>query len=120
MPQVFNVRHLPGFAEHRPIIPPDAVYLGRRNARYRLPASKWANPFSIKRETDRGVVIAAYERWLRLPPALHELKGRDLVCWCPPALPRQRAAEAVGEATDRLQTPGLVVHNLTDPACRRR
>jgi hypothetical protein len=58
----------------------------RRNCRgASVPASKWANPFSIKRETDRGVVIAAYERWLRLPPALHELKGRDLVCWCPPA-----------------------------------
>jgi hypothetical protein len=88
MPQVLNVRHLPGFAEHRPIIPPDAVYLGRRNARYRLPASKWANPFSIKREADREAVIATYERWLRLQrhliDALPELARRDLVCWCAP------------------------------------
>ena len=88
MPQVLNVRHLPGFAEHRPIIPPDAVYLGRRNARYRLPASKWANPFSIKREADREAVIATYERWLRLQrhliDALPELAGCDLVCWCAP------------------------------------
>jgi hypothetical protein len=88
MPQVLNIRHLPGFAEHRPIIPPDAVYIGRRNARYGLAASKWANPFSIRREADREEVIATYERWLRLQPhlmdALHELRGLDLVCWCAP------------------------------------
>ena len=88
MPQVFNVRHLPGFAEHRPIIPPDAIYIGRRNARYRLAASKWANPFSVRREADREAVIAAYEKWLRsqrdLMEALHKLEGRDLVCWCAP------------------------------------
>ena len=70
MPQVLNIRHLPGFAEHRPIIPPDAVYIGRRN------------------EADREAVIAAYEKWLRsqrdLMEALHELRGRDLVCWCAP------------------------------------
>jgi hypothetical protein len=88
MPQVFNVRHLPGFAEHHPIVPPDAVYIGRRNARYRLPASKWGNPFSVRREADREAVIAAYEKWLRsqrdLMEALDELRGRDLVCWCAP------------------------------------
>jgi hypothetical protein len=88
MPQVFNVRHLPGFAEHRPIIPLDAVYIGRRNARYRLPASKWANPFSVRREADREAVIATYERWLQLQrhlvDALPELAERDLVCWCAP------------------------------------
>jgi hypothetical protein len=88
MPEVLNIRHLPGFSERCPVIPPSAVYIGRANARYRLPASKWANPFGIKRETDREAVIAAYERWLRLQPdlmaALHELVGRDLVCWCAP------------------------------------
>ena len=88
MPQVFNVRHLPGFAEHRPIISPDAVYIGRASRWYRLQKSKWANPFSIKREADREAVIAAYERWLRLQrhliDVLPELAGRDLVCWCAP------------------------------------
>lgn len=88
MLQVRNIRHLPGFGERRPIIPPGAVYIGRRNARYRLAASKWANPFSIKQETDREAVIATYERWLRQQPrlmdALPELRGLDVVCWCAP------------------------------------
>ena len=90
MPQVLNVRHLPGFAEHRPIISPDAVYIGRASRWYRLQKSKWANPFSIKREADREAVIATYERWLQLQlqrhliDALPELTGLDLVCWCAP------------------------------------
>jgi hypothetical protein len=79
---------LPGFKERQPIIPPDAVYIGRAVRWHRLQASKWANPFSIKREADRTVAIAAYERWLRQQPrrmnALHELAGHDLVCWCAP------------------------------------
>ena len=48
MPQVLNIRHLPGFKERRPIIPPGAVYIGRVNSRYRLLASKWANSFGIR------------------------------------------------------------------------
>jgi hypothetical protein len=88
MSQVLNIRLLPGFSERQPIIPPGAVYIGRANRRYRLRASKWANPFAIKREADREAAIDAYERWLRLQPhlrgALHELSGRDLVCWCAP------------------------------------
>jgi hypothetical protein len=88
MPRVLNIRHLPGFNERRPVLPPGAVYIGRANARYQLPASKWANPFDFKREADREAVIASFERWLRQQPrlmsALHELRGRDLVCWCAP------------------------------------
>jgi hypothetical protein len=88
MPQVFNVRHLPGFKERQPIIPPGAIYIGRVNARYRLPASKWANPFRPQRPTDHETAVAAYERWLgqqpRLMDALPELRGCDLYCWCVP------------------------------------
>ena len=29
MPQVLNIRHLPGFSERRPIVPPNTVYLGQ-------------------------------------------------------------------------------------------
>ena len=36
MPEVLNIRHLPGFSERCPVIPPSAVYIGRANARYRL------------------------------------------------------------------------------------
>ena len=52
MPQILNIRHLPGFSERRPVIPPSAIYIGRANARYRLPASKWANPFAIRQAPD--------------------------------------------------------------------
>jgi hypothetical protein len=89
MPQVLNIRQLPGFKERQPIIPPDAVYIGRAVRWYRLPpTSKWANPFPVKLETDREDIIATYERWLQsqhhLMGALHELRGLDLVCWCAP------------------------------------
>jgi hypothetical protein len=86
MPQVLNVRQLPGFGEHRPIIPPGTVYIGRRNARYGLAASQWANSFRVSQEADRASAIAAYKRWLcqqpRLMEALCELNRCDLVCWC--------------------------------------
>jgi hypothetical protein len=88
MPQVLNIRQLPGFTERQPIIPPGAVYIGRRNARYGLIASKWANPYRPKRPADHEEAVAAYERWLRLQrpliDALPELRGLDLVCWCAP------------------------------------
>ena len=88
MPQVLNVRQLPGFSERRPIIPPGAVHIGRANARYQLPASKWANPFLPKLPADHETAVAAYERWLRSQPrlmdALPELRGLALVCWCAP------------------------------------
>ena len=88
MSQVLNVRHLPGFSEGWPVIPRHAIYIGRRSGRYRLPTSKWANPFVVKRVADRETAIAAYERWLRsqaqLMAALYELHDRDLVCWCAP------------------------------------
>ena len=72
----------------RPIIPFGAVYIGRANRWYRLPKSKWANPFAVRLEADRETAIASYERWLRSQPqlmaALPELHGHDLVCWCAP------------------------------------
>ena len=49
-------------------MPSGAIYIGRANARYRWPASKWANPFRPKRPTDHGTAVAAYERWLRQQP----------------------------------------------------
>ena len=58
----------------------DAVYIGR--------PSKWGNPFVIGKDGDRQTVIDLYEDWLAEQPhliaALHELRGKDLVCWCAP------------------------------------
>ena len=91
MPHVLNVRHLSGFGEKQPVIPPGAVYIGRPNRRYGLARSKWANPFRPSRHGDPAeheLVVATYERWLRAQPklmaSLPQLCGLDLVCWCAP------------------------------------
>lgn len=57
-----------------------AVYVGR--------PTKWGNPFVIGRDGDRGEVVERYRGWLLGSPVLmselHELRGKDLVCWCAP------------------------------------
>ncbi len=72
MPRVLN--------QKRDGCPPDAVYIGR--------PSKWGNPFVIGKDGTREEVIAKYEVWIVQQPelmaALHELTGKDLVCWCDP------------------------------------
>jgi Domain of unknown function (DUF4326) len=54
------------------------------------------NPFVIGRDGLRDEVIAKYRAWIVRQPALmaalHELRSKDLVCWCcARALPRRRA-----------------------------
>lgn len=62
--------------------PGNAIYVGR--------PSKWGNPFIIDfdGETTREQAIEAYREWIKTQPellnSLHELKGKDLVCWCAP------------------------------------
>jgi uncharacterized protein DUF4326 len=82
MPRVLNVK--------RDGVPPGAVYIGRANPRYRLRASKWANPFSVRANApaaERAEAIRKYERHLvesGLINDVAELRGKDLVCWCAP------------------------------------
>lgn len=62
-------------------VPASAVYVGR--------PSKFGNPFAMVSEAERDHVCDAYETWLLAKPELvaaakHELKGKDLVCWCAP------------------------------------
>lgn len=61
--------------------------------------SKWGNPFVIAADTpgDRAAAVENFRRWLRgenglgidpakglaLAQSLHELRGKDLCCWCP-------------------------------------
>lgn len=75
-PRVLNKRLL----SRQGGLPPGAVYVGR--------PSKWGNPFELGRD-DRPTVIARFRAYLlnnpRLLADLHELRGRDLVCWCAPA-----------------------------------
>jgi hypothetical protein len=90
MPKVLNVRDLPGFERRVPILPKDAVYIGREAGRYRLRRSIWANmklpPNATHDQRNRSV--DGYETHLRCDPVmmaqLSELGGRDLVCWCAP------------------------------------
>jgi hypothetical protein len=71
---VMNARHV----GKRPAT--DRVYVGR--------PSKWGNPFVIGRDGSRDEVIAKYRAWIVQQPALlaalHELRGKNLVCWCAP------------------------------------
>lgn len=72
MPRVYNnaQRGVPG----------NAVFIGR--------PSKWGNPFKIGRDGNRNEVIIKHREWLLkqsdLMAALHELRGKDLLCFCAP------------------------------------
>jgi len=83
MPRVFNYRIC--------VCPDDAVYIGRAMPRFGLRESKWANPFKLRRGAtyeERKEAIARYERHLHesgLIRDVHELRGKDLVCWCAPS-----------------------------------
>lgn len=71
MPEVLNKR------VHG--VPPGAVLVDR--------STKWGNPFHIGRDGTRAEVIAKYRNHLKrsgLKRDLHELRGKDLVCWCAP------------------------------------
>jgi hypothetical protein len=67
---------------------PYDVYIGRANRSYHLDESPWANPFAVRRESDRLEAIAQFERWLHEQPELMarlpELRGKVLGCWCAP------------------------------------
>jgi len=63
-------------------IPADAIYVGR--------PSKWGNPYRIGRDGSRTEIIELYRHYLAMANLnhctldLHELRGKDLVCWCAP------------------------------------
>lgn len=61
-------------------IPHGSVYIGR--------PSKWGNPFIAGVDGTRTEVIQKFKTYLYSNPelmsSLHELEGRDLVCWCSP------------------------------------
>lgn len=62
---------------------PNDVYIGR--------PGKWGNPFVMKKEEDRQLVIDQFIAWLatggapyNLEDIKRELKGKRLLCWCHP------------------------------------
>jgi hypothetical protein len=72
--------------------PEGSVYIGRAMPQFGLSGSKWANPFKLHQIgatfEARKEAIAQYERYLHdsgLIDHVHELRGKDLVCWCSPS-----------------------------------
>lgn len=70
---------------------PDVVYIGRRNNRYRLKESIWANHFVIAGGVTRELSLEFYERAIRVVVRgsrehwnIETLRGKRLACWCSP------------------------------------
>ena len=72
MPTVHN--------KYKSTAPSDAVYIGR--------PSKWGNPFVIGKDGTRQEVVQKYKDYIlsneSLLSQIHELRGKDLVCFCAP------------------------------------
>ena len=64
-------------------MPEGAVYVGR--------PTKWGNPFEIDEHHSRAVVVEQYRDHVEFSDTengidampFHELRGKDLACWCP-------------------------------------
>lgn len=68
------------------------VYIGRQcyMGGWKLPASKWANPFSVKSCGTVEIAVEKYRQYILERPELlnciGELEGKRLGCWCKPGL----------------------------------
>ena len=66
--------------KYKSTAPADAVYIGR--------PTKWGNPFVIGRDGTRQQVVQKYKDYIlsnqSLLSQIHELRGKDLVCFCAP------------------------------------
>jgi hypothetical protein len=69
------------------------IYIGRRMyaAGWRLPGSKWANPYKLPKKAtkaQRDAVLCKYRMHIRKSPelmnSLEELRDKRLGCWCHP------------------------------------
>ena len=66
------------------------VYIGRacNMGGWHLPQSKWANPFTVRKEGSAAAAVAKYEHYIMsnssLLKDLRELRGKTLGCWCYP------------------------------------
>jgi hypothetical protein len=106
-------------------LPPQTVYVGR--------GSKWGNPFPFEHQRYLGKAWAvdAYAHWLAtslkgmalLRNHLHELRGKNLACWCragepchadlllalangaPPVAPERAHPVAAAEAHEKTAAP---------------
>lgn len=66
------------------------IYVGRYNAAYKLPHSKFANPFRITKDSSREEVLRKYKEYFMnnfelKSAALREIPyNAILACWCHP------------------------------------
>jgi hypothetical protein len=62
------------------------IYIGRENKWLNLPASKWQNPFVMKKESEREEVLKKHMEYMLerkdLLADLKELDGKTLGCYC--------------------------------------
>ena len=79
---------------------PDRIQL-KRTKGWRMPAntvkvdrtSKWfGNPFKVDEFTTAGEAVMLFRRYIRqseilMALARHELRGKNLACWCKPGEP---------------------------------
>jgi hypothetical protein len=78
MPQRLQQKRTKGWRK-----PPNAVVVSR--------PSKWGNPFPIDAQHDRAAVVQMFREWIHsddpkavtLRSQLAELRGKDLLCFCP-------------------------------------
>lgn len=78
MPKRLQQRRTKGWRK-----PPNSVIISR--------PSKWGNPFPIEAKCDRLAVVKKFREWLTgkdakavaLRAQLGELRGKDLLCFCP-------------------------------------
>jgi hypothetical protein len=63
---------------------PFEIYIGC--AFLEFAASRWGNPFPLRRESGRKIVLRRYVEYLLAEPDLlvdvRELRGKTLGCWC--------------------------------------
>ena len=84
---------------------PDVLYVGRAmyQGGWRLAASPWANPFTVKASGSAERAVEMYFAHLREHPELvtrarRELAGKRLGCWCPTGDPQQCHAALLAAA----------------------
>lgn len=86
------------------------TYIGRENRWYRLPRSKWANPYKIPRDVATPQeAVEKYREWIMTQPellaALPELRDKRLGCYCRgkyPVCHGDVLVELAGAVTDKL------------------
>ena len=66
------------------------IYIGRacNMGGWHLPQSKWANPFTVRKEGSVAAAVSKYKEYIMgnsvLLNDLEELRGKTLGCWCHP------------------------------------